>query len=136
MTSTCGRTPLFALRSSLVASPDSTLTHAPCFARSPGGKEIDVSAGLLERIRSSWGLVLDEPFEPSEPSEPSASARTRHPPRSSSSSSSSPSWVYANLHDALLLTIEELENQGFRVWEIQRAARAVLCSFDASSGEA
>ena len=83
------------------------------------GCTIDVSAGLLERIRAAWRL--DEGVCGSDMDTEEAPQGSQTLPTASSGD-----WMGAQLGEALVLTMEELESQGFQPACVQSAVLSVL----------
>lgn len=84
------------------------------------GCTIDVSAGLLERIRAAWRL--DEGVR-------GLDLGVEEGSRSGSetlSTTSSGDWMGVQLREALVLTMEELEGQGFQSAHVQSSMLSVL----------
>ena len=84
------------------------------------GCTIDVSAGLLERIRAAWRLDegvcgLDVDLN----GDSSCGSQTL-------STTSSGDWMRVQLQEALVLTMEELESQGFQTAHVQSAVLSVV----------
>ena len=83
------------------------------------GCTIDVSAGLLERIRAAWRLYEGAYGPDLDMEEAPSGSQTL-------STTSSGDWMRVQLREALVLTMEELESQGFQTSHIQSAVLSVL----------